>query len=211
MADSKPGLTLVELLIGLLIGTIIALVSWSIYLTVFRLFHGQRVAINAASQNRIALDEITNTIPQAYQIALSCQEIQCKMGGSTNIVYKSSTALSVVLQLWPLDATGKPIDCTPACNNADYITYYIEGKNLIKETAHDNSQNPVSSRAETKKIIATNVKTLTFGYTPAVPSTTEVTITLTTEDKIGGSKAFNPYDITNYSKARLLNRAPSGF
>lgn len=168
---NQKGLSLVELQIA---GAILAgatLLIGSIYFTYTRLFYEEKTQIEIASDNKIALSEITNQAKEATSLVMGCT----LCGGDTN---SSSTVL--ILQIWPLDASGLPQD--PGTTNFDYIVYKLNGTNLIKNIF----PSPISSRPNlTDKIIASNIKSLLFTYNlPAdIASSKEVTVTLESEAK----------------------------
>lgn len=168
MALNKRGFTLVELITGLAIGGFVLAIVASIYLSHFRLFSNQNTAIDAATQNKLAFDEITNQIRQSQAIVSTC----ASCGGDT------TGADILVLQLWPLDASGDPLD--PQGTNYDYIEYRRDPTTptkLIRKTY----PYATSSRKSGTRIVATNVSALTFAYDNADPTLAlEITTNVTT-------------------------------
>jgi len=160
-----PGVTLVELIAGLgIIGVIIVMLA-SLYFAHTRLFSNQNTSIEVASQNRLAVDEITNQIRESEAVVSSC----------TACSPDSTSQTTLILQLWPLDTNGDPTEPT---TGSDYIIYK-KGDNdntkLIKKIVADTS----SSRQSSEKIIATNISSLTFTYEPDnndPPTATAVTV-----------------------------------
>ena len=57
----RPGFTIVELLTSISIIGLVSLLVASIYFAHFRLFSNQNTAIDVASENKLALDEITKS------------------------------------------------------------------------------------------------------------------------------------------------------
>src|SRR3989338_4041083 len=69
--NCQNGFTLGELIVGLGIVGIISVLIASPYFGFFRLFLNQFTAVDVASQNRLALDEIVNQIRQGESTLLS--------------------------------------------------------------------------------------------------------------------------------------------
>src|SRR3989344_1943034 len=230
----KEGFSLVELLIGILIIGLISTFIASIYLSHFKLFSGQSLAISVADQNKIAMDEIVNTVRQGLIINYpNCFQALCKVGGSAYVQYFHINRTHLTIALWPLDGNGNPIDpsTTSNPNNCanDFVSYYLGTNNpttdgtpnqeldgyyvLTRETAqyqfNGNSSCP-TSRQLGKKIIATKISSINFVPTPTSSNATEVKITITNEGKALW-KAFNPYTYSRTSLARLKNRPGSNF
>lgn len=159
------GLTLVETLIAFGLSAVILIILAAFYLTQFKFFSGQNTSIDISSQNKIAIDEITNEIRESQSVAASC----CSSDTT------SSTVL--VLQIWPLNSNGDTQD--PGTTNYDYIVYQRDSSNntITKKI----TPSGISSRQAGTKIIASNVSDLQFTY-DTVPSSSaeEVTVTITT-------------------------------
>ena len=68
----RPGVTLIEILVGLAIFGFITVLVASLYFAQFRLFSSQNTSIDIASQNKLALDEMTNQIRESQSVAGSC-------------------------------------------------------------------------------------------------------------------------------------------
>ncbi|OGD84555.1 hypothetical protein A2696_02000 [Candidatus Curtissbacteria bacterium RIFCSPHIGHO2_01_FULL_41_13] len=164
------GLTLVELavIVGLL--GLVAILTAPIYMTHFSLFSRQNAAIEVASQNRLALDDMVNQIREAQTIVSTCADCSPDVTGSGTLV----------LQVWPVGANGEPFE--PTDSGYDYIIYKIDSsKNqLVKRTISDSA----SFRPESTKIIAADVASLQFAYNNADPTqASQVTINLTNQLK----------------------------
>jgi len=187
-----PGLTIVELIAGLgIIGFIILMIA-SVYLAHTRLFSNQNTSIEVATQNRIAVDEITNQIRESQTVASTCSSC----AGDT------TTATSIILQLWPLNANGEPFE--PAASAYDYIVYKrnsADNTKLIKKTIVD----PGSLRKSDQKIIAVDISNLQFTYEPDnnnPPTATTVSVSVTTALTSGGKT----HTTTQSVKAVLRNK-----
>ena len=153
---AKEGLTLVELLIGMAILAFISLMVASVYLAHFRLFSNQSTNIDVASQNRIALDEMTNQIREAASVYPAGDTVT----GCSDI---DSDSNSIVLALWPLDtSTGDPYQpASPPENNItlwDRVVYCVDTTNkTLKKAVQPRSAAPGSKRTSSTKILATNL------------------------------------------------------
>ncbi len=189
----RPGLTLVELQIAALIFGGIALLIGGIYFSYTRLFNEDRTSIQVASENRIALDEITNQIRESPGVVINCTIC----GLSTT---SSSTVL--IIKLWPLGANGETFE--PTSGEYDYVVYRLNPSNstsLIKEI-FPNGIN--SSRIQTSKILAPNTKTILFTYDNPqdMAASAQVTVTLTIEAK----SLTKTYTVNQSSKSVLRNK-----
>ena len=165
----RPGLSLIELLIGVAIFGAVSILFVTIVLINSRLFSDQKTSIHIASQNRLALDEITNQIRESAGVVDTCSGC-----GSS-----SSGISTLVLAVWPLDINGQPYQPTSMCI-FDYIIYTRDTDELeiTKEIIVPDQTN--SSRKPSAKILASDATNLTFDYddlgNPA--NTTEVTISV---------------------------------
>jgi len=162
--NCQNGLTLVELIVGFSIIGIISVLIASPYFSFFRLFLNQFTAIDVASENRLALNEITNQSRQSESV--SVLTIPC--GGDP------SGSNKLCLQLWPLDQNGKPF----RSSDKDYIIYKRDPQNntkIIKITRAATS----SSRKSSTKTVGTDITNLQFAYNPNNQNIL-ITVTVTT-------------------------------
>lgn len=184
------GLTLLEVLIGLSIVGFIATLVISIYFAHFRLFSNQNTSLDVATQNKIALDEVTNQIRESQSVVTTCPNCGSDTTGSGVLV----------LRLWPQDASGEPFD--PGSTIYDYIVYKLDPSDytrFLKKIVAD----PASSRKSSEKIIAVNISNLQFTYNSAdVTQASEITVTITTSAKSLNKTHTN----TQSSKASLRNK-----
>ena len=186
----KVGFTLVEALVGFgLIGIISVLVA-ALYLTNYKLFANQTTSIDINSQNKLAVDDITNQIRQSQAVAASC------CSGDT------TSATVLVLQLWPLDASGDPKD--PSGSAYDYFVYKIDPTDptrIQKKIVPDAS----STRPASTKVLTTKLATdgLQFTYNNATPSlASEITVTITTT----GTASGKTQTVTQAGNGTLRNK-----
>jgi len=111
---TEEGISLPELLISISLFGIVSILFVTIVLTNSRIFSDQKTNIHIASQNRIALDEMTNQIRESAEVT-NCPYPSCNPA-------ISSTLSTLVLKIWPIDASGNPFDPTTT-TGPDYIVY----------------------------------------------------------------------------------------
>lgn len=186
---SRQGLTLTELLVVMTLLAIVALVAGSIFIANLKLFRDETSIISITEDNKIALDEITNQIRESQSIAPTC----------TPCGADATNANTLILQIWPLSASGEPFD---GGGNFDYIVY--------KRDAVDNTKmrkivypHPTSTRQSLNKITLSNITTFTFTYNNVTPSlASEVTIKIKNSSNIRGKIQ----EVDRESKAVLRNK-----
>lgn len=188
----QPGLSLLEFLIaGAILGIISALVA-GIYFAHFRIFSNQNNAIDVSTQNKLALEEISNQIRQSESIVSTCPSC----GGDT------TGASVLILRLWPLDGTGEPID--PQDINYDYLVYKRDPINTTKLTRTTYAY-ASSSRKSGTHVVATNINSLDFTYdNPTPASAGQVTISVSTTAT--GTSTNKVQTTIETSKANLRNK-----
>src|SRR3989344_4900487 len=195
---TEEGISLPELLISISLFGIVSILFVTIVLTNSRIFSDQKTNIHIASQNRIALDEMTNQIRESAEVT-NCPYPSCNPA-------ISSTLSTLVLKIWPIDASGNPFDPTTT-TGPDYIVYKLDDPpnntrlvKMIFTTALNNS-----SRQNSSDILASGVTFLLFyDADPLIPpsiATKEVSITLTTE----GSSIRKTLSFQQTTKANLRN------
>ena len=198
MAFKNRGFTLIEFIVVFgLIGIIAVLISTP-YFGFFRLFLNQFTAIDVATENKLALDEIVSQIRQSESVATSCPP--CYNPND------SSTQDRLILRLWPIDAQGKPF--YPANQAYDYIVYdRINPQLNIIDTQLRKTTYPAvgSTRRSGTKVNGTNVSSLQFAYdAPAYALYNTYTVTVT----LGTSKVYDQktHTILQSADAALRNK-----
>ena len=184
----KKGLSIVELIAALGILGFMAILVATVFLTHYKIFSNQNSSIDAATQNKIALEEIVNEIRESQGVAVTC----CSPTETT-------TATVLVLQLWPLNSSAEPFD-----NGANY-DYIIYKRDTTDNTKFIKKIVPTagSTRQALTKTIATNINALDFTYDAAAPATTVVTISIDTQARSMFGKTFT---VSNNEKALLRNK-----
>ena len=155
---TSPGLTLVELLIGMTILAFVSLMVGSVYLAHFRLFSNQSTNIEVSNKSRIALDEMVNQIKEGSAVSTS------SIAGCT--AQKTTATDSIVVKLWPLDPTNsEPYD--PGDNPDSYfdlVLYCQDSNNYLHKVTVPTNQGLGSKRTSLDKILSTNVSQITLTY-----------------------------------------------
>src|SRR3989344_8767986 len=165
------GVSLVELLIAMSIVGFIGVLIAALYFSQFKLFSSQNTRIEVASQNKLALEEMTNQIRESHGVAASC----CTPTETTS-------ADVLVLQIWPLNASGDPTEPNPSPTpQYDYIVYKKVNDTLKKKIVPAAG----STRPSSDKIIASKINALAFTFDNAdVTQAAQVTINLTTQNTV---------------------------
>ena len=189
----KHGLSLLELQIVIAIFGGISLLTGAVYFAYTRLINEEKITIEVASQNRNAIDEMTNQIREAQSVAMGCT-----ICGTVS----DSSSTVLILALWPIDTSGKLFQ--PAAGEYDYMVYKLDSTpndtNLIKQIIPNGT---TSNRINTSKILSSDVKTILFEYNDASPAlASEVTITLTNEK----TSFVKTHTYSQQSKASLRNK-----
>lgn len=183
------GLSLVELQIAGAILAGITLLLGSVYYMQTRMFGEEKANIQLASENQIAVEEITNQILESTGVVTNCTACVADTNSSSTVL---------ILEFWPLDANGNPTD--PLGTNYDYIVYKKTGTNLIKNVFASQAS---TRKAFTNKILSSLVKTVLFEYDNADPAqATEVTLTLENETK----SFIKTHTYSQNTKAKLRNK-----
>lgn len=188
---NRSGVTLVEILIAFLLIGIISLLVFSVYSSQIKVFFTVLTGIGVSSQNKIAINELTNQTREGVAIVSTCPAAACPDDNTSGLV--------AVYQVFGLDASGNPTSAF-----YDYIVYRqdpADYTHLIRKVFKD----PQSTRVADTKIIATDLASngLNFGYNNADPTqATQVTFTVITSKK-EGAKTINQ---TQTGKAKLRNK-----
>lgn len=191
----KRAISLVELLVGMGIVSFLILIIAGVYIAHFKIFSNQNASIESASQNKIALEDMTNEIRESAGVVTSCPNPPCSPAQTTS-------ASILVLKIWPIDVNGDPIDPGVNPQNVDYIIYQ---RNPSDEWKLQKKIVPyaTSSRQAITKDIAANITALSFTYDNADPSlATQVDITLDTQ----ASNLGKSYTVSQKSTALIRNK-----
>lgn len=187
----KKGFSLIEIVIGFSLISIVSVLVASLYFTNFKLLSHQSTSIDIYSQNKIAVDEITNQARQSQGVAASCCSPQ-----------ETTSATVLVLQLWPLDVNGEPFD--PGTTNYDYIIYKVDPSDSTriqkKVVPYATSTRPASTKVLSTSLGANGLQ---FSYNDVTPSLVSiVTISIST----AGTSAGKTQNVTQTGSATLRNK-----
>lgn len=175
------GATLIELVSALAIGSFVLIILASIYLSHYRISSNQNTSINTATQNKLALDELSGQIREAFAIVATCPSCSADITSQDILI----------LQMWPLDPSGNPQD--PLGSNYDFIEFKKDPgdpQKLIKITY----PNATSSRQTATRVVATDITGLTFSYDNPDPTlASEVNVNLETSG-------------TSFGKTQVINQ-----
>ena len=187
--NCQNGFTLVELIVGLGIVGIISVLIASPYFGFFRLFLNQFTAVDVASQNRLALDEIVNQIRQSETV----------LSSSTICDGYFSSLDSLVLSLWPLDENSKPYQYTTYKDQIIYQRNPSDNSKLIKITC---TQPGLSSRNRGTETISSDISKLEFNFDRVPPNTNIVTVT------VGNTRIYDnkTHTVVQSADAALRNK-----
>lgn len=188
--ESKPGFSIIEVVTGFAIIGLVSILVATLYFAHSKIITDQNTGIEIASQNKLALDDMTNQIRESESIVSTCSGC----GGDT------TSASVLVLRLWPIDTSGEPQD--PGADSYDYIVFKrdaTDNTRLIKKTV----PNAASARLSASKVLATQISNLQFNYDDADPTqASEVTISVSTTATSYGKTQT----IDQSSKAILRNK-----
>jgi len=183
---AKKGITLIELLIAItLVGTLTIAFS-NIYLNCMKQFGMEFAQTQLQTNSQTVLDRIISDIKGAISVETSYNAYTTNqrtiimkipsIDSSQNIIYSGDTMLT------------------------DYVIYYFQSESIHRKLIANSASSRYPSNGQDKTIM-TEVENLNFTYSPAVPSTSEVTVSMTLEKHLG---KFNR-TITNSSKTKLRN------
>ncbi len=182
----KRGFTLIEMMITMSLVVVLSAVISSLYITGFRTFKEQMAIATIQSDGQTILDTMTTDI---------------KNGLSVEPTYLThvSDANSIIIRVPAVNSQGKII-YSGTNMLVDHIVYYYENKSIHKIVYADPAsvryaKNNVNSTLDNKILI------LGFSYSPDTTSATLVTVSISSEIKVGTRSE----QIQLTGKARLRN------
>lgn len=143
------GITLIEVLIGMVLMVIVVLALFSLYNTGQKYFVNQNIKSDILNNNRVTLTWLSRDIKEAVQVIPGPIDI--------NGTSYSTSSESIVLRLPSIDANGIIIDID---NEFDYIVYQMDPDNSTQIVRIVDGKDGVSSRVDGNRVLAENVSSL---------------------------------------------------
>lgn len=156
MRRHRRGLSLIEVLIGMMIMSIVVLAFFSLYSTGQKYFANQDAHVDILNDNRLTLTMFSRDIKEAVQVVPGPVDV-----GGTNY---STSANCVVLKVPSVDADGLIIDID---NDFDYIVYLVNPNNPRELQRIVDGKDGVSSRLDGNKLLTGNIDSLVLSFLDA--------------------------------------------
>lgn len=147
------GITLIEVLIGMVLMVIVVLALFSLYNTGQKYFVNQNIKSDILNNNRVTLTWLSRDIKEAVQVIPGPIDI--------NGTFYSTSSGSIVLRLPSIDANGIIIDID---NEFDYIVYQMDPDNSTQIVRIVDGKDGVSSRVDGNRVLAENVSSLVLVF-----------------------------------------------
>lgn len=142
----QPGFTLIEIVVGIGVISILIFSLLNLYLAYGSLYNFQNAELTTLSEGRTVMSEFTLFTIQAYRVVGN-------FTFSTTTYYSGTSTL--VLQIPAIASDGSIIS-----NIWDYIVFYPSGNNLYRQT----QANAGSARVSGTKLLTSNLQSLSFTY-----------------------------------------------
>ncbi len=147
------GITLIEVLIGMVLMVIVVLALFSLYNTGQKYFVNQNIKSDILNNNRVTLTWLSRDIKEAVQVIPGPIDI--------NGTSYSTSSESIVLRLPSIDANGIIIDID---NEFDYIVYQMDPDNSTQIVRIVDGKDGVSSRVDGNRVLAENISSLVLVF-----------------------------------------------
>lgn len=147
------GITLIEVLIGMVLMVIVVLALFSLYNTGQKYFVNQNIKSDILNNNRVTLTWLSRDIKEAVQVIPGPIDI--------NGTFYSTSSGSIVLRLPSIDANGIIIDID---NEFDYLVYQMDPENSTQIVRIVDGKDGVSSRVDGNRVLAENVSSLVLVF-----------------------------------------------
>lgn len=147
------GMSLIEVLIGMVLMIIVVLALFSLYNTGQKYFVNQNIKSDILNNNRVTLTWLSRDIKEAVQVIPGPIDID----GTS---YSTSSG-SIVLRLPSIDANGIIIDID---NEFDYLVYQVNPEDSTQIIRIVDGKDGVSSRVDGSRVLAENVSSLVLGF-----------------------------------------------
>lgn len=150
------GLTLIEVLVGMVLMSIVVLGLFSLYSTGQKYFANQDAHVDILNDSRLTLSMLSRDIKEAVQVVAGPVDV-----GGTN--YSTSTTC-IVLKVPSVDADGLIIDID---NDFDYMVYLVNPNNSKELQRIVDGKDGVSSRLDGNKLLTENIESLVLSFLDA--------------------------------------------
>lgn len=147
------GITLIEVLIGMVLMVIVVLAFFSLYNTGQKYFVNQNIKSDILNNNRVTLTWLSRDIKEAVQVIPGPIDI--------NGTFYSTSSGSIVLRLPSIDANGIIIDID---NEFDYLVYQMDPENSTQIVRIVDGKDGISSRVDGNRVLAENVSSLVLVF-----------------------------------------------
>lgn len=147
------GITLIEVLIGMVLMVIVVLALFSLYNTGQKYFVNQNIKSDILNNNRVTLTWLSRDIKEAVQVIPGPIDI--------NGTFYSTSSGSIVLRLPSIDADGIIIDID---NEFDYLVYQMDPENSTQIVRIVDGKDGISSRVDGNRVLAENVSSLVLVF-----------------------------------------------
>lgn len=147
------GITLIEVLIGMVLMVIVVLALFSLYNTGQKYFVNQNIKSDILNNNRVTLTWLSRDIKEAIQVIPGPIDI--------NGTFYSTSSGSIVLRLPSIDANGIIIDID---NEFDYLVYQMDPENSTQIVRIVDGKDGISSRVDGNRVLAENVSSLVLVF-----------------------------------------------
>jgi len=147
------GLSLIEVLIGMVLMSIAILALFSLYNTGQKYFANQDAQVDILNDSRLTLTMLSRDIKEAVQVVPGPVDV-----GGTNY---STSANCIVLKVPSVDADGLIIDID---NDFDYVVYIVNPSNSKELQRIVDGKDGVSFRLDGNKLLTGNIDSLVLSF-----------------------------------------------
>jgi len=147
------GLSLIEVLVGMVLMSIAILALFSLYSTGQKYFANQDVRVDILNDSRLTLTLLSRDIKEAVQVVPGPVDV-----GGTDY---STSANCIVLKVPSVDADGMIIDID---SDFDYLVFCVNPSNSKELQRIVDGKDGVSSRLDGNKVLTGNIDSLVLSF-----------------------------------------------